>query len=238
MKKRPATNFTLLELLVVVAVIALLAALLLPALNKAKVMAMRISCVSNLRQVGQQTMFYVDDHNGYGPIVGNYDFANILAGADIVGGGVASDQRANQKSIKGIYFCPASRLVPGCSTYKTSYNPTMSSTSIIVPGGGWYGSSSGTEIYTVTRRFPSINPGSVIVVEAPQGLFWGSVAGPNLNGGWPTEARANIYWGGSPSPYENHNGFANFLLKDCSVQALRRLTQFGTAHGEEWTVKR
>jgi prepilin-type N-terminal cleavage/methylation domain-containing protein len=63
--------FTLIELVVVVAIIAVLTALLLPALAAAKDKAKRAACLSNLRQVGFAIQTYAEDFDGripYGPI--------------------------------------------------------------------------------------------------------------------------------------------------------------------------
>jgi prepilin-type processing-associated H-X9-DG protein/prepilin-type N-terminal cleavage/methylation domain-containing protein len=56
--------FTLVEALVVVAVIGLLAALLMPTLARARAAATRIQCVGNLYQLGLAGQLYWDDHGG------------------------------------------------------------------------------------------------------------------------------------------------------------------------------
>ena len=62
------SKFTLVELLITIAIIAILAGMLLPALNKARETARKISCTSNQKQVILSAMAYADDNKGYVPL--------------------------------------------------------------------------------------------------------------------------------------------------------------------------
>ena len=67
--KHHREGFTLIELLVVISIIALLIAILLPALSAARDSARAVQCLSNQRQIGISLITYSHEHNDYVPPV-------------------------------------------------------------------------------------------------------------------------------------------------------------------------
>jgi prepilin-type N-terminal cleavage/methylation domain-containing protein len=95
--------FTIVELLVVIAVIAILAAILLPVLSAAKARAQRTVCLNNLRQIAAVVRMYADDSNDVAPRTP----APTDSFTTIVEGLTAFKKLMDNSSNSNLFICPA-----------------------------------------------------------------------------------------------------------------------------------
>lgn len=125
-----APAFTLIELLVVISIVALLIALLLPAIKRAKELSKVVVCMSNTRQIGVVMKSYIADNAGFYPVpplekyfsTNGYDFCLVYmkyfyGGDDIGGWGPTSSVPAYDRPLADyldpysvVYRCPADNI--------------------------------------------------------------------------------------------------------------------------------
>jgi len=145
--------FTLVELLVVIAVISLLAALLLPALSNAQEKGRRAACLSNLRQVALAARVYMEDNDGglfhhhEGWVLDDGTQVDNLppTAADCAGGGSGNSQAEKPWVIilqpylqsREVAFCPSDRTARSraLATDLPAYNGGITNSSQSPPPG-------------------------------------------------------------------------------------------------------
>jgi prepilin-type N-terminal cleavage/methylation domain-containing protein len=126
--------FTLVEMLVVIAIIAILAALLLPALLRGKQRALRVECIGNLKQIGTAFQIFAHDHHGRFPMEisttegGSHEYVD--AGNNISGPFYFSYRHlqtlANELVVPRMLVCPADTARESAPSFGALQNSNVS----------------------------------------------------------------------------------------------------------------
>ncbi|MCA9255146.1 MAG: type II secretion system protein [Phycisphaerales bacterium] len=242
-RARQHAGFTLLELLVVMAIVAILLSLLLPALSTARREGMSVSCGSKLRELGHSLAMYASDYEGRMMPAAYWSFATIGTGPVVYWWGtnestIVDHERGfvwpylqSRLERSGIYECPeqpwGSYLPQGAAGGVTStygYNGYYLSPEY-TPGWGFQ---------IAGRRWQSMSS-----VRDPSRVFaFGDAAidlgadTPHNNalldppqlfdgGGWQTNS--------SPTSSFRHRGKAQFVHVDGHVSGYRAESQWLTS---------
>ena len=110
-------GFTLAELMTVIAIIALLVSLLLPAISAARAAAYRTNCTSNIRQIGYAFELYANDHADTLPHEDNGDTRPPFGSGWYIVLKPYVDADADHGR-DTVFVCPGARHCPDCFSYK------------------------------------------------------------------------------------------------------------------------
>ena len=232
---RRTWKFTLIELLVVISIIAILAGMLLPALNSAKKTAQSIACTNQVKQLGMGMINYTNTFQEYLPCSARYNSEGVIAASGDIyhlvtqvvgetpkGDGSLPTYSGNQTNIhsKGLSICPAD-FVP-----KGTDGTTLGGWHVPKPGeptkNNWLRTSYGTSKYVFRGR---TWPGNVLqhwrLTQFRHPSKTLTLHDSN------TEAIVNNSLYTQYGAWQNHNGAINILWLDGHV-ASRKVGKYST----------
>ena len=216
--------FTLIELLVVIAIIAILAAMLMPALQKARMASFKSSCANNEKMMGTAFAMYEGAHKRLPPGYIRYDeddSANNWAWFSFLYGVRGKDTywSGEKKDWSGVLRCPGDAYIKGEGT-RYSYWGCRQTLGYIQKNGSYLGST----IQGVLIR--SCRPPSRTLLVTDAGgylnLFCSSPHKDYATVNEPQESRSGYVIGGKLDMNVHHKKGANHLFADGHVGFFNR----------------
>ena len=229
---RRSANFTLIELLLIVAIIMILAGLLLPALNSAMNKGRSAYCVSNLKQAGILMVQYVQDNHDWCPYddnvkngVAERSFPSLLVG-----------KPSSKKKIDGVdrtspggsWMCPSAVGEATGTFYRSAYQFSRGEDNITGKNkGGIYYRSEGNSSY-ITRKYSDLHPRSITIMEkglilwnAEEGIVTAKFGGVAYYSNNYLTAVNDVSRKGYYAMFSRHLLSANFLFVDGHVSSIK-----------------
>ena len=214
-----AKAFTIVELLVTIAIVAILAGLLLPALGRARLAAGRVACTSNLKQWAYAMIFYLDENGEFFPRenamdgINTWNDATVSTNADVWYNALPQEMgtlplaqyaavTANPMLFydkSSFFHCPRARFSGLAETYP-HFSYAMNS-KLMVPGAN-------VIIYSVIQE----------PVRTPMFIDTGTPGEKTITGQKPYNGQPHAY---ASRFSARHGGSGNLAMSDGHVESLR-----------------
>jgi len=221
------SGFSLIELLVVVAILGLLAALLLPAVSRAKHKAQKTVCISNQRQLGVALQSFLADNNAYPSMIGSTNTGNWWWASQLQSVVSGKSQRLKDFVTQGIWRCPvAPRMVPWTSGNEKELFCSYGYNAYGVEIGGKSSNALGLDGLPIHTPLPKVIglppvPESNVAVPADMMAIGDSIDGMVIFKRWLLEFSKFTDWSRTDfgRASDRHQGNVNVLFCDGHVES-------------------